>query len=643
MSHSSDLIATDIDAYLAEHERKDLLRLLTCGSVDDGKSTLIGRLLHDSNMVYADHLQALEADSAVMGSAGDKLDLALLMDGLKAEREQGITIDVAYRYFSTQRRKFIIADTPGHEQYTRNMVTGASTAQLAIVMVDARHGVMQQTKRHTTIASLLGIRHVVVAINKMDLVDFSQSTFEQIKKDYEVFTDNLDGTIEPYFLPMSALLGDNVVNSSEEMPWFDGPPLMEHLETVDVTVDADLVRFRMPVQLVTRPDLDFRGFAGTVASGTVAPGDRVTALPSGVSATVERIVTFDGDLDLAGPDQAVTLTLDTEIDVSRGDVFVGAGDDQDMLRAHRVDATLVWMAEAPMVPGKQYLLQSATGKSNASISAIRYRLDINTLEEESTSRLELNDIARCAVSVDRELLFDPYSQNRMTGSFILIDRITNATVAGGMIDGPSSHWDTQAPDTLQRRRSEITPEERAERYGQRPATVLLTGLTGAGKRSIATALERMLFDAGRATMRLDGQNVRSGVSRDLGFTPPERSENVRRVAEVARLVNAQGMIAIAVLLAPEAEDRERMAGLIGAERYVEVFVDTPLEVCRQRDPGGLYSALDAGTVLDIPGVTSDYDRPTSPDLVTSDHGSSPEAAAAQIMALLADRGFIPTS
>ena len=640
MSHSSDLIATDIDAYLAEHERKDLLRLLTCGSVDDGKSTLIGRLLHDSNMVYADHLQALEADSAVMGSAGDKLDLALLMDGLKAEREQGITIDVAYRYFSTQRRKFIIADTPGHEQYTRNMVTGASTAQLAIVMVDARHGVMQQTKRHTTIASLLGIRHVVVAINKMDLVDWSRATFEQIKKDYEVFTDNLDGTIEPYFLPMSALLGDNVVISSEEMPWFDGPPLMEHLETVDVTEAADLAHFRMPVQLVTRPDLDFRGFAGTIASGTVAPGDRVTAVPSGASATVERIVTFDGDLDLAGPDQAVTLTLDREIDVSRGDVFIGSGDDQDMLRAHRVDATLVWMSETSMAPGKQYLLQSATGRSNASVSAIRYRLDINTLEQEETSRLELNDIARCAVSVDRELLFDPYSQNRMTGSFILIDRLTNATVAGGMIVGPSSHWDTQAPDTLQRRRSEITPDERAERYGQRPATVLLTGLTGAGKRSIATALERMLFDAGRATMRLDGQNVRSGVSRDLGFTPPERSENVRRVAEVARLVNAQGMIAIAVLLAPEAEDRERMAGLIGAERYVEVFVDTPLEVCRQRDPGGLYSALDAGTVLDIPGVTSDYDRPTSPDLVTSDHGSSPEAAAAQIMALLADRGFI---
>ncbi len=643
VSHSSDLIATDIDAYLAEHERKDLLRLLTCGSVDDGKSTLIGRLLHDSNMVYADHLQALEADSAVMGSAGDKLDLALLMDGLKAEREQGITIDVAYRYFSTQRRKFIIADTPGHEQYTRNMVTGASTAQLAIVMVDARHGVMQQTKRHTTIASLLGIRHVVVAINKMDLVDFSQSTFEQIKKDYEVFTDNLDGTIEPYFLPMSALLGDNVVNRSEAMSWFDGPPLMEHLETVDVTEDADLVHFRMPVQLVTRPDLDFRGFAGTVASGTVAPGDRVTAVPSGASAVVERIVTFDGDLDLAGPDQAVTLTLDREIDVSRGDVFIGTGDEQDMLRAHRVDATLVWMAETPMVPGKQYLLQSATGKSNASVSAIRYRLDINTLEQEATSRLELNDIARCAVSVDRELLFDPYSQNRTTGSFILVDRITNATVAGGMIDGPSSHWDTRAADTLTKQRSAVTREERAARYDQQPVTVLLTGLTGAGKGPIAAALERQLFDRGRTVLRIDGQNVRQGVSKDLGFTPPERSENVRRVAEVARLVNAQGIIAIAVLLAPDADDRERAAELIGRDRFVEVFVDTPLDVCRERDPGGLYSALEAGTVIDIPGVTSDYDRPVSPDLVTTDHGTTSDAAAAQIVALLADRGFIPTS
>ena len=640
MSHQSDLIAADIDAYLAEHERKDLLRLLTCGSVDDGKSTLIGRLLHDSNMVYADHLKALEADSAIMGSAGDGLDLALLMDGLKAEREQGITIDVAYRYFSTARRKFIIADTPGHEQYTRNMVTGASTAQLAIVMVDARKGVLAQTKRHTTIASLLGIRHLVVAINKMDLVDWSESTFRQIGKDYLTFVEQLENPVTPYLLPMSALTGDNVVNRSEHMDWFDGPPLMEHLETVSVINDADLTRFRLPVQLVSRPNLDFRGFAGTIAAGVIRPGDRVTALPSGVSAAVERIVTFDGDLDQAGPGQAVTLTLDQEIDVSRGDVLVAEG--QSMQRAHRVDADMVWMSEQPLTQGRQYLVQSTAGRSNATVSAIRYRLDINTLDREDTDTLGLNDIARCTVEVDRELLFDTYTANRTTGSFILIDRLTNATVAGGMIVGPSSHWDTEAPDTLLRRRSEITPEERAERYGQKPATILLTGLTGAGKRSIATALERMLFDAGRATMRLDGQNVRSGVSRDLGFTPPERSENVRRVSEVARLVNAQGMIAIAVLLAPDAEDRERLGDLIGRDRYVEVFVDTPLEVCRERDPGGLYSALEAGTVLDIPGVTSDYDAPTAPDLVVTDHGSSPVEAARTILDLLVERGLIPS-
>ena len=639
MSHQSDLIATDIEAYLAEHERKDLLRFLTCGSVDDGKSTLIGRLLHDSHMVYEDHLAALTADSATQGTTGDAPDLALLTDGLKAEREQGITIDVAYRYFSTARRKFIIADTPGHEQYTRNMVTGASTADLAIVMIDARHGVLPQTKRHTTIASLLGIRHVVVAVNKMDLVDWSEDAFLAITKDYEAFAERLDHPLQPYFLPMSALTGDNVVNASDAMDWFDGPPLMEHLETVDVTPATTADALRMPVQLVTRPDLDFRGFAGTIVSGVVRPGQQVTAMPSGMSATVERIVTFDGDLDVAGPGQAVTITLDREIDVSRGDVLVD-GSGEPMHRSHRVDATLVWMAEQPMTPGRQYLLQGPAGYGNASVSAIRYQLDINTLDRVDADELALNDIARCAVAVDRELLFDPYAENRTTGSFILIDRLSNATVAGGMIEGPSSHWDTRAAETLTTQTSAVTATERTARYGQRPVTILLTGLTGAGKRPIATALERRLFDLGRATIRLDGQNVRQGVSRDLGFTPPERSENVRRVAEVARLVNGQGMIAIAAMLAPDAEDRDRAGELIGRERFVEVFVDTPIEVCRDRDPGGLYSALEGGAAIDMPGVTSPYEAPAHPDIVVTDHGSTPEAAAGQILALLVERGFI---
>lgn len=413
MSHASDLIAADIEAYLAEHERKDLLRLLTCGSVDDGKSTLIGRLLHDSKMIYEDHLADLEADSSIMGSAGGQIDLALLMDGLKAEREQGITIDVAYRYFSTTRRKFIIADTPGHEQYTRNMVTGASTCQLAIILIDARLGVLAQTRRHSYIASLLGIRNVVVAVNKMDLVDWSEERFDEICGDYREFAKGLD-LHDPYFLPMSALLGDNVVDAGENLPWFDGSPLMEHLETVDVETGVDLERLRLPVQMVVRPDLDFRGFAGTVASGVLRPGDEVVAMPSGMRSTVERIVTFEGDLEVAGPGRAVTVTLTDEIDVSRGDLLVGV--DQAPSRANEVDAMLVWMSAEDLEPGRQYLLQSANCTSSASVASIRHRIDVDTLEEQQAVSLGLNDIGRCAVTSDRELLFDPYSSNRQTGS-----------------------------------------------------------------------------------------------------------------------------------------------------------------------------------------------------------------------------------
>ena len=647
MSHQSDLIASDIEAYLAEHERKDLLRFLTCGSVDDGKSTLIGRLLHDSHMVYEDQLAALESDSVTSGTTGDAPDLALLTDGLKAEREQGITIDVAYRYFSTAKRKFIIADTPGHEQYTRNMVTGASTADLAILMIDARHGVLDQTKRHATIAHLLGITHVVVAINKMDLADWSQARYDEIRADFQDFAGSLatetdtETEILPYFLPMSALTGDNVVNRSEAMDWFDGPPLMEFLETVDNTIGEDTTNVRLPVQLVVRPNLDFRGFAGTLASGVLRPGDPVTSLPSGVSSTIERIVTFDGDLAEARPGQAVTLTLADEIDVSRGDVLVSPSTGRStMTRSHRVDADVVWMSETPLTIGKQYLLQGPAGTSNAQVTRIRYALDINSLEHQEVPRLELNDIARCAITVDRELLFDAYADNRATGSFILVDRMTNATVAGGMIAGPSSNWDRQAADTLTERPSAVTLDERITRYAQTPVTVLLTGLTGAGKAAIAAALERQLFEAGQTTVRLDGTNVRQGFSRDLGFTAPERSENVRRVAEVAKLVNSQGIIAIAVLLAPDAEDRERAKALVGVDSFVEVFVDTPLEICKQRDPGGLYSALEAGTAIDIPGVTSTYEAPTNPDLVVTDHESTPAAAAQSIVDLLRSRDVL---
>jgi len=637
MSHSSDLIAKDIEAYLAEHERKDLLRLLTCGSVDDGKSTLIGRLLHDSAMIYEDQLASLKADSTTMGSAGDRIDLALLMDGLKAEREQGITIDVAYRYFSTARRKFIVADTPGHEQYTRNMVTGASTCELAVVLVDARHGVLDQTRRHTLIAHLLGIRHLVVAVNKMDLVDWSAERFDEVVTDHRDFMSTI-GAEQAHYLPMSALLGDNVVEAGDNLGWHDGPPLMEYLETVDASEEIDVNRLRFPIQLVARPNLDFRGFAGTVASGTLRPGCTVTALPSGVSSTVARVVTFDGDLDAAGPGDAVTVTLVDEIDISRGDLLVNG--DRLPTRAHEVVATVVWMAAEPVEPGRRLLLRSVTGEVDASLAAIHHRIDVNSGGEVPAGALGLNDVASCTLAAERALLFDPYVECRQTGSFVLVDRMTNATVGAGMIVGATSTWDVEPDAGLVRHRSEITPEERVARFGQKPCTVLLTGLTAAGKSTIAAALERRLFDRGRATMRLDGENVRLGISRDLGFSAEDRSENLRRVAEVALLANRQGLIAIAALVAPEADVRARARRHIGDHRFVEVFVDTPIEICRQRDPNGQYQAADAGEISDFPGVTADYERPTDADLVIDASIQAGDECVDAILALLVDKGIL---
>lgn len=637
MSHQSELIASDIGAYLAEHEQKDLLRFLTCGSVDDGKSTLIGRLLHDSKMIYEDQLATLEADSTTSGTTGDAPDLALLTDGLKAEREQGITIDVAYRYFSTAKRKFIIADTPGHEQYTRNMVTGASTCQMAIILIDARRGVLAQTKRHTFIASLLGIRNVVVAVNKMDLVEWSEDRFAEICDEYRDFAKSLD-LVDPCFMPMSALLGDNVVDAGDNLGWFDGPTLMEHLETVDVEVGVDLENFRMPVQMVVRPHLDFRGFAGTISSGVIRPGDPVVSLPSGVGSTVDRIVTFDGDLDVAGPGRAVTITLTDEIDASRGDLLVKAG--SVPLRANDVDAMLVWMSDVELEPGRQYLMQSANGLSNASVNAIRHRVDINTLEREQAASMGLNDIGSVAVSSDRELLFDPYDKNRATGSFVLVDRLSNATVGAGMISGASSRWDLAPQATLSHHASDVSSEERAQRLEQQPCTLLITGLSAAGKSTIATMLARRLFDMGKTAIRLDGENVRMGISRDLGFSTQERSENLRRVSEVARLVNAQGLIAIAALSAPKAVARELARELIGTNSWVEVFVDTPLAVCRERDPNGLYAAADRGEIPLFPGVSAQYDRPTDADLTLDTSTQTTAQCVDQIVGLLDDRGYL---
>lgn len=637
MAHQSDLIATDIEAYLAEHERKDLLRLLTCGSVDDGKSTLIGRLLHDSNMVYQDHLAALESDSVTSGTTGDQPDLALLTDGLKAEREQGITIDVAYRYFSTARRKFIVADTPGHVQYTRNMVTGASNCQLAIILIDARHGVLDQTRRHSYIASLLGIRHLVLAVNKMDLVGYSQERFDQIVEDFGEVARHL-ANVEPYALPLSALAGDNVVEASTNMPWFAGPPLMEHLETVDVHATVNIEQVRLPVQLVSRPNLDFRGFSGTLASGVLRPGDEVMAVPSGVSSKVDRLVTFDGDLDVAGPGSAITVTLEDEIDVSRGDLLVSP--ESPPIRGHDLDAMVVWMADEVAAPGRQYLLQSVNGISNVSLRGVRHRIDIDSLEEVDADELQLNDIARCALAVDRELRIDRYEDNPTTGSFILIDRMSNVTVGAGMLLGPSSHWDDAPMERLSRQPSEVTEQERASRFGQQPATVLLTGMTGAGKSTIAQALERRLFDRGRTLLRLDGESLRLGISRDLGFATEDRSENLRRAAEIAHIANRQGLIAIIAAQAPEAAVRDRIGDLVGRDRYVEVFVDAPDDVRRARDPHGLYAAADAGEVEDLPGATATYDTPVEPDMSLDTSTLDLDTCVDQIIAHLAERGFL---
>ncbi len=642
MSHQSDLIATDIDAYLKQHEHKELLRFLTCGSVDDGKSTLIGRLLYDAKMIYEDQLAALEKDSVTLGTTGGAFDPALLTDGLKAEREQGITIDVAYRYFSTAKRKFIIADTPGHEQYTRNMATGASTCDLAIILIDARHGVSTQTKRHSFIVSLLGIKHVIVAINKMDLVDFDETTYNQIQQDYIDFATRLDMK-DLHFIPISALHGDNVVDHSEKMPWYEGSTLMHLLEHVHIASDRNLIDFRYPVQYVNRPHLDFRGFCGTIASGRIHQGDEVMVLPSRKTSRVKSIVTYDGELKEAFAPLAVTLTLEDEIDVSRGDMLVRP--DNVPKIADSFDATIVWMAEQPMVPGKQYSIKQTTKTVSGNISTLRYKIDVNTLHREDAPTLALNEIGRCQLQLNQPIAFDGYRNNPGTGAFIVIDRISNVTVAAGMIlqrtaGEKQEHWDDRTNEHLQTERSHVTAEERQARFGQQPVTVLLTGLAGAGKTTLAYALERKLFDLGRACCVLDGQNMRQGISRDLGFTADNRSENLRRSAEVAKLMNEAGMICIGAFLAPCEEVRQKAADVVGRERFLVVHLSAPIEVCRERDQEGLYGAADKGEIVNFPGVSSPYEEPTKADLRLATHELGVDDCVEQIMELLAERGAV---
>jgi len=640
--YQSDLIATDIEAYLAEHEHKELLRFLTCGSVDDGKSTLIGRLLHDSQMIYEDQLAAMRRDSA-RGTTGGDLDFALLVDGLQAEREQGITIDVAYRYFSTTKRKFVIADCPGHEQYTRNMVTGASTCQAAVILIDAVNGVLAQTKRHTFICSLLGINHVIVAINKMDLVGYDEARFEEIKRDYLAFADNLD--IEDLtFIPISALKGENVVQSSDAMPWYRGATMMYLLENLHVAADRNHADFRFPVQWVNRPDPTFRGYAGTIAAGVVRPGDEVMVLPSRRTSRVERIVTLDGDLDEASTPMAVTLTLEDEIDVSRGDMIVHP-ENLPAVR-ERFDAMVVWMHDEPMIPGREYLMKQTTRQVTGAIGAIRHRVDINTLEQNPGFQLALNEIGRCEVRLSQPLAVDRYARVAETGAFIIIDRISNLTVGCGMVcevGGGAERadaWD----EPVRIRESLDTPtiarSELRDRLWQRPVTILLTGLSGSGKSTIARGVERALFDSGHLGCVIDGQRLRIGLSRDLGFTAQERSENLRRGIEIARLVNETGLIALCAFVAPHAQPRDRAREVIGDEDFLEIFVDAPLATCRARDQRGLYEAADRGEIPDFPGVTVGYETPREPELILDGANDSVETNVGRVIRLLRSRGVI---
>ena len=641
MSNVSDLIKTDINAYLAQHEQKEMLRFLTCGSVDDGKSTLIGRLLYDSKMIYEDQLDKIKKDSATHGTTNTDFDPALLTDGLREEREQGITIDVAYRYFSTAKRKFIIADTPGHVQYTRNMATGASTADLAIILIDARHdhGVMEQTRRHSFIASLLGIRHVLVAVNKMDLVDYSEDRFNEIRKEYREFVQRLQ-LPDLHFIPISALDGDNLVDRSKNMPWYDGSTLMNFLETVEISSDRNYQDFRFPVQYVTRPNLNFRGFAGTIASGIIRVGDEVMTLPSRKKSKVKEIVTFDGNLEEAATPLSVTLTLEDEIDSSRGDMIVRPGNLPKV--EQKFDAMLVWMSDDAMVPGKQYLIKQTTKVVPGVITTLRHQIDVNTMHRSPAPTLELNQIGRVNISLNQPIAFDRYTNNKGTGALIIIDRITNITVAAGMIldrrtsDNTGAVWDeAPASETLTQEISKVSGDERAARYGQKPVTVLFTGLPGAGKSTTAYGVERVLFEMGRSATVLDGQNLRLGLNRDLNFSRDGRSENVRRAAEVGRLMNKAGIICLLSLVSPNDEVRHRAAEVVGESEFIVIHLSAPPELCASRN-----ESAKKRTAEDMQETDVEYQEPTDADLVLDTEKTPASRCVAKVIALLESRKVI---
>lgn len=621
------LIAENIDAYLEAHQHKTMLRFITCGSVDDGKSTLIGRLLYDSKMIFEDQLATLEADSKRVGTQGGEIDFALLVDGLAAEREQGITIDVAYRFFATEKRKFIVADTPGHEQYTRNMVTGASTADLAVILIDARKGVLTQTRRHSYLVNLIGIRHVVLAVNKMDLIGYDKATFDNIVAEYGEFARSI-GIEDFTAIPISGFKGDNITRPSEFTPWYSGPALLPFLESVEVDVTADQEQpFRLPVQWVNRPNLDFRGFAGMIASGTVRPGDQVRVLPSGKTSTVSRIVSLEGDRDLAVAGESVTITLADEIDCSRGQVIVAAQAPLEV--ADQFESTLVWMDEADMVPGRAYWLKIGTQTVSATIHQPKYEVNINSQEHLATKTLDLNAIGVANITTDREIPFAAYADNRDLGGFILIDKITNHTVAAGMI-----HFALRRAQNIHWQATDIGRDHHASMKHQKPAVLWLTGLSGSGKSTIANIVEKKLARMNRHTFLLDGDNVRHGLNKDLGFTEADRIENIRRVGEVAKLMTDAGLIVITAFISPFRSERDMVRGMMQPGEFVEVFVDTPLEVAEARDVKGLYAKARSGQLKNFTGIDSPYEAPENAEMRIDTTQMTPEEAADLIIARL---------
>ena len=624
MAHVSELISTDIDSYLKSHEEKSLLRFITCGSVDDGKSTLIGRMLYESQMLFDDQLSALKHDSKKIGTQGDEIDFALLVDGLAAEREQGITIDVAYRFFSTDKRKYIVADTPGHEEYTRNMATGASTADVAIILIDAEQGVLTQTRRHSFIVSMVGVKKVLLAVNKLDLVDYSEDVYRQIVSDYSAFAESALDIESITAVPISALLGDNVVNRSENTPWYNGETIMQYLENIEFQNRRKQASFRMPVQWVNRPNSNFRGFSGLIASGETKIGDKVRLHPGGKESTIESIVTWDGELQQASAGQSVTITLNDEIDVSRGDIIATPTDPCGV--ADQFQSRILWMSADAMIPGRQYIFKSNTQSATLTLGKLKHRIEVNTLDHLPAKTLELNEIGVCNISLDKRIAYDSYDNNQTLGGFIVIDRLSNNTVGMGLIDfalrrSANIHW----------QKMDVSKESRAEQKSQAPKIIWFTGLSGSGKSSIANILEKKLQALGKHTITLDGDNMRHGLNRDLGFTAADRVENIRRVGEVAKLMVNSGLICITSFISPFESERKMARSLVSENEFIEVFIDTPLSVCEERDVKGLYAKARSGQIPNFTGISSPYESPENPEIRIDTTKLSAEAAANQII------------